>query len=191
VQYHQYKACVRDDLYRLNGDYSPRLLVRALILGGGFQFIFWFRTAAYAGSSKRLLRFTIYPVARVMMRRSGRRYGIDIPHGTQIGPGLYIGHAGGIVVNQQTVIGRNCNLSQGVTLGQSNRGRNKGCAEVGDNVYFGPGSKVVGSVTIGSDVAIGANCVVTRDVPNGSVVVGIPGKVISSAGATGYVTNRT
>jgi serine O-acetyltransferase len=88
------------------------------------------------------------------------------------------------------VIGRNCNISQGVTIGRANRGRNKGYPVLGDGVYIGPGAVIAGSVRIGNDVAIGANCVVTTDIPDHSVVVGVPGRVISSEGAEGYV-NRT
>jgi serine O-acetyltransferase len=77
-----------------------------------------------------------------------------------------------------------------VTLGEANRGDRRGCPVLGDNVYIGPGAKIVGAVRIGNDVAIGANCVVTKDVPDHSVVVGIPGRVISQEGSAGYV-NRT
>ena len=80
-------------------------------------------------------------------------------------------------------------ISQGVTLGQANRGKNKGYPQIGDNVYIGPGAKIVGKIKIGNDVAIGANCVVTKDVPNNSVIVGIPGKVISQAGSIEYINN--
>ena len=92
-------------------------------------------------------------------------------------------------MNGESIIGKNCNISQGVTLGQANRGRNKGYPILGDNIYIGPGAKIVGAVKIGNNVAIGANCVVTRDIPDNSVVVGIPGKVISQEGAKGYVNN--
>jgi serine O-acetyltransferase len=115
------------------------------------------------------------------------KLGISIPYTTSIGSGFYIGHFGGIVVNEKSVIGRNCNISHGVTLGVANRGRNKGCPTIGDNVYIGPGAKIVGAVRVGSNVAIGANCVVTRDIPDGSVVVGVPGRVISHQGSAGYV----
>lgn len=94
------------------------------------------------------------------------------------------------MINLKSRIGKNCNISQGVTLGVVNRGENKGYPTIGDDVYIGPGAKIVGSVNIGNNVAIGANCVVTKDVPDNSVVVGIPGKVISQNGSQGYV-NRT
>ena len=108
---------------------------------------------------------------------------------TAVAPGLYINHPGGIVVHSEATIGRHCNISQDVTLGEANRGRNKGFPVVGDGVYLGPGAKVVGHVHVGDDVAVGANAVVTRDVPAGSVVVGIPAKVISQEGAAGYVNH--
>ena len=118
------------------------------------------------------------------------KYGIDISYQTKIGSGFYIGHFGGVVVHPQVVIGKNCNISHQVTLGIANRGVRKGCPVIGDNVYIGPGAKVIGNIQIGNNVAIGANCVVTKDVPDNSVAVGVPGNTISSEGSEGYV-NRT
>jgi serine O-acetyltransferase len=115
------------------------------------------------------------------------KLGISISPSTEIGSGFYIGHFGGIVINGKSVIGKNCNISQGVTLGQANRGKNIGYPTLGDNIYIGPGAKIVGAVKIGNNVAIGANCVVTKDIPDNSVVVGVPGKVISQEGSIGYV----
>jgi serine O-acetyltransferase len=74
-------------------------------------------------------------------------------------------------------------------FGQWDKGLKKGYPTIGDNVYIGPGAKIVGAVTIGDNVAIGANCVVTRDIEADSVVVGIPGRVISGEGSVGYVEN--
>lgn len=185
----EYRSLLAADLFRVKGNRSWKLLLRYVIFGGSVQYIFWFRTAAYTHSNP-LLRRTTYPLVWIALRRYRFRYGIDLPWRTQVGPGLYIGHFGGIVVNGDTVIGRNCNLSQGVTLGQGSRGANKGCATIGDNVYFGPGAKVVGAVTIGDNVAVGANCVVTKDVPAGTTVAGVPGRVISDLGSEGYVNNR-
>lgn len=185
----EYRYLVRSDLYRLRGGTSARFLFRLLLLGGSagaYQYVFWMRTCRYT-SSRLALKLSFYPVARIMLRRYTYRYGIDIPVGTHIGPGFYVGHFGGIVINERTVIGRNCNVSHGVTIGQANRGTREGYAVIGDDTYFGPGAKVVGAVHIGSNVAVGANCVVTKDVPDDAVVVGVPGKVISRAGAAGYV----
>jgi len=117
------------------------------------------------------------------------KYGISIPPETVIGSGFYIGHFGGIVVSPKSKIGKNCNISQGVTIGQTNRGSRKGFPIIGNNVYIGPGAKIIGGVTIGNDVAVGANCVVTKDVPDNAVVVGVPGRVISYDGSRGYINN--
>ena len=73
------------------------------------------------------------------------KFGIGIPFITEIGPGFYVGHFGGIFVYPDSKIGRNCNLSQGVTIGNANRGKNKGYPTIGDNVYIGPGAKIIGA----------------------------------------------
>ena len=108
---------------------------------------------------------------------------------TKIGEGFYIGHFSGIVISSAAVIGKNCNISQGVTIGISGKGEDRGCPIIGDNVYIGAGAKVIGRITIGNNVAIGANAVVTKDVPDNAVVVGIPAKIISMDGASEILTN--
>src|SRR6266850_2616329 len=192
MKYSEYKYLIFSDLYRLTGNVKLSALIRHVLIGEEgepYKYNFWMRTSRYA-STNPLLKYTIYPVARIMLRHLAYKFGISIPYHTQIGSGFYIGHFGGIVVNGKSVIGKNCNISQGVTLGQANRGKNKGYPILGDNVYIGPGAKIIGAVKIGNNVAIGANCVVTKDIPDNSVVVGIPGRVISQEGAIGYV-NRT
>ena len=185
----RYRYLVRSDLYRIGGRLGARAFIARMLSADAFRYNFWLRTCEYAKSS-RWLRYTLHPVAWAMHRRLTWKLGISIPAATRIGPGLFIGHFGGIIVNHHTVIGRNCNLSQGVTLGKANRGRNRGYPTIGDDVFIGPGAVVVGKVRIGNNVAIGANSVVTRDVPDNAVVVGVPGRVVSLAGAEGYV-NRT
>ena len=109
------------------------------------------------------------------------KYGIDIPYDTLIGNGLFVGHYGGIVINQNVIIGKNCNLNHGVKY--------PGCPKIGNNVFFGAGCKAFGAIQIGDNVAIGANCVVTRNIPDNAVVVGIPGNVISYKGSGAYVVD--
>jgi serine O-acetyltransferase len=125
---------------------------------------------------------------RFFLNHSTYKLGILIYPETKIGSGFYIGHFGGIVINEKSVIGKNCNISHGVTIGQANRGKNKGYPVLGDNIYIGPGAKIIGAITIGNNVAIGANCVVTKNVPDNSVVVGVPGQIISTNGSREYVT---
>lgn len=102
--------------------------------------------------------------------------GISISGCAKIGPGLYIGHFGEIIVGADVRIGANCNLSQGVTLG-IHKG---GLPELGDRVYVGPGAKVFGAIKVGDDVKIGANAVVYKDVPAEHIVVTAPGQIMSS-----------
>ncbi|WP_235549856.1 serine O-acetyltransferase [Paenibacillus sp. Soil766] len=164
-----------------------KLLLRQFI-SPGFHYTFWLRLCRYL-SEKNSIWFPLYLLSRVVLQRYKYKYGISISHNTNIGAGFYIGHYGGIVINSMANIGKNCNISHGVTIGMSNRGKNKGVATIGENVYIGPGAKIVGAVKIGNNAAIGANCVVTKDVPDNGVVVGIPGRVISLEGSGGYVGN--
>lgn len=146
----------------------------------------WLRLASATQSSAGLWR-PVHLFARLMHKHYRFKYGISIPYNTAIGPGFYIGHFGGIVVNKETVIGCNCNISQGVTIGQLNRGPRQGVPEIGDEVYIGPGAKIIGQIKIGKGCAIGANAVVTHDLPDNAVAVGVPARVISYAGSDGYV----
>jgi serine O-acetyltransferase len=184
----QYRSLLYADLYRISDSDTLGfwLLLKHVLSNYSFCYNFWLRTCAYT-RGQPWLRYTVYIIARLALGHLKYKLGISIPYYTQIGHGFYIGHFGGIVVNGNSVIGRNCNISQGVTLGYANRGRNRGYPVLGNNVYIGPGAKIVGAVRIGNNVAIGANCVVTKDVPDGAVVVGIPGRVISRQGSAGYV----
>jgi serine O-acetyltransferase len=104
--------------------------------------------------------------------------GIRLPARAEIGPGLYIGHFGGIIVHADTVMGENCSLSHGVTVGTRGGGRHE-VPRIGDRVYIGAGAKVLGKVTIGHDARVGANAVVLDDVPPGATAVGVPARILS------------
>ncbi len=113
--------------------------------------------------------------------------GIDLPRQTYIGKGLYIPHFGGIFIHYTTKIGEYCTLGQDVTIGLGGRGENKGCPQIGHRVCIGAGARIIGSISIHDDVAIGANAVVTKDLPNHAVAVGIPAKIISYQGSQGLI----
>lgn len=189
MKFLEYKYLIKSDLYRYTGKIKYSLLIKYIIFGGSYKYIFWMRTTKFT-KSNLLLKYIFYPFAYVMLKRLTYKFGISIPASTEVGSGFYIGHFGGIVINEKCMIGKNLNISQGVTLGQANRGKNKGYPTIGDNVYIGPGAKIIGSVKIGNNVAIGANSVVTKDISDNSVVVGIPAKIISTDGTQGYI-NRT
>lgn len=179
---------IQSDLYRVGGSNSFGKFLKEFLFNKGFQYCVWMRVCScFHGSRLGPFAFAYYP-ARLMLYRCTIKYGIDIRYETQIGSGFYIGHSGGIVVNDGAVIGKNCNISQGVTIGKTNRG-NAGVPVIGDNVYIGPGAKIIGKIRVGNDVAIGANSVVTKDVPDHAVVMGIPARIISMQGSDGYVNH--
>lgn len=130
-----------------------------------------------------LLRILFDPLYAILDFFVQALWGIEIPRSARIGPGLYIGHYGGITVSPVAVIGRHCNLSQGITIGVSGAGAKRGAPTLGDNVYVAPGAKLFGKITIGNNVKIGANAVIYKDLPDNAIAVLDPGfKIISYAG---------
>lgn len=103
--------------------------------------------------------------------------GIEIHPGARIGKGLFIDHGMGVVIGETAIIGENVTLYQGVTLGGTGKERGKRHPTLGNNVVAGAGAKILGNITIGDNVNIGANAVVVRDVPPNSTVVGVPGRI--------------
>jgi serine O-acetyltransferase len=180
------KNMIKADLYRYFGSESIADFFKAYFLIPGFRYMFWFRITKNYKSKNKLF----YILLLLKLRRLQYKFGFDIPTGTSIERGFYLGHFGGIVISPMVKIGKNCNISQNVTIGYNSRGSNKGYPVIKENVYIGPGAIVIGDITIGNNVAIGANAVVTHDVPDNSVVVGIPAKVISMKGSEGYILNK-
>lgn len=127
---------------------------------------------------------------RIVLRHYQIKYGFQIYPETQIGEGFYLGHWGSLVINPKTIIGKNCNIAQGVTIGQQNRGKNEGSPVIGDEVWIGANAVIVGAVTIGNNVLIVPNSYVNFDVPPNSVVIGNPAKIITTSDATKDYINR-
>jgi serine O-acetyltransferase len=159
---------IKSDLYRYAGKYSLSIFLRNLILNSSFSYMFWFRLL----KSKSVV---IRGFASVMHRILSVRYQIQIPREVEIGAGLYIGHGTGLIVNSSAIIGSNCNLSPFTVIG-SNFGK---AAIIGNNVYIGPHVCLVENVNIGNGAIIGAGTIVLKDVPERSVMVGNPGRIVS------------
>lgn len=102
--------------------------------------------------------------------------GINIPRKSVIGKGLRIHHYGCIVINNKSIIGEKCTLRHEVTIG--NRRSSDDCPIIGDNCDIGVGAKILGKIVIGNNVTIGANAVVITDIPDNSLAVGIPARII-------------
>ena len=113
--------------------------------------------------------------------------GISLPCRATIGPGLYIGHFGNIIFHEDVVLGHTCNVSQGVTIGTSGRGPRRGVPRIGDRVYLATNAVVVGPITVGSGAVVAANSLVTRDVPPGTTVMGVPAQVVKQLGSDDYI----
>lgn len=116
---------------------------------------------------------------------------IEIPRTTQIGEGLYIGHAYNITINSNAILGRNINIHRGVLIRQTNRGGRQGAPVIGNEVWIGINAAIVGKVTIGDDVLIAPNSYVNCDVPSHSIEFGNPCIIKHMENATeGYINRR-
>ena len=117
--------------------------------------------------------------------------GVELPWKTRVGSGLRLDHGQGLVVNDQTVIGKNCHLRHATTIGNKLKpdGSYSGSPVIGDSVDIGAHVVVLGELKIGDRAVIGAGSVVTKDVPAGATVVGVPARVLkvgdSAAPASG------
>jgi serine O-acetyltransferase len=105
--------------------------------------------------------------------------GIEIHPGARIGEGLFIDHGMGVVIGETAVIGDDCHLTQGVTLGGTSTRHEKRHPTLGNNVQVGAGAKLIGAITVGDHARIGAGAVVVTSVPAYATVVGVPGKVVA------------
>ena len=131
----------------------------------------------------------LYFFYRVWLKNLKMKYGFQIPPFTKIGKGFLLNHYGCIIINQGVIIGENCNVSQGVTLGNVSRGKLKGCPTIGDRVWIGANSVVVGKITIGNDVLIAPLSYVNFDIPDKAVVIGNPAKIVNYNSSAGYLKN--
>jgi serine O-acetyltransferase len=117
-------------------------------------------------------------LAAIVYRLNATITHATIGRNADMGPGFVIVHSVGVVINSQVRAGRNLVIHHGVTLGEERRKS----PILGDNVYIGAGAKVIGGIRVGSDVRIGANAVVIKDVPDGATVVGIPARIVRMYG---------
>ncbi|HEX5254314.1 MAG TPA: serine O-acetyltransferase [Mycobacterium sp.] len=118
-------------------------------------------------------------VARITAEITRILTGVEIHPGAVLGPGLFIDHATGVVIGETAEVGEDVTIYHGVTLGGSGRDAGKRHPTIGDRVTIGAGAKILGAIKVGDDSRIGANAVVVKEVPSSSVVIGVPGQVIS------------
>lgn len=167
------------DLYRYNKKTGLQALITTAIRKKGFRHIFYLRW--YQSGCLRFL-------ARLMLRRSTYKLGLDIHSNTSIGPGFVIHHPYNIAVNGKAILGENVTLYHGCTIGAELRGKRAGNPTLGNNVWVGSNACIVGDIHIGNDVLIAPLSFVNFDVPDHSIVIGNPGRIIAKEHATeGYI----
>ncbi|WP_213981323.1 serine acetyltransferase [Sphingomonas sp. dw_22] len=186
VSFAKLKALLAADLYRYAGRVSFGAFVRHYAFTPGYKYTVLMRTCGWL-KLKPMKGFGLFPIVKLLLLRARYKYGFAIPEYTEIGPGLFLNRFGGFYFHGDTVIGTNVNVTHGVVLGYMNRGARRGAPVIGDRTFLGSGAKVIGGIEIGADSAVGANAVVTKDVPPRGVVGGIPAKLLSDQGSDGYI----
>lgn len=149
------------------------------LVNESFKVTLWFRLLTYLETKSLFLCKLLYYISKVFYKHVQHKTGIQVPIGTHIGAGLRFFHHDCIIIAQGAKIGRNPSIHQGVTIGRVFAGPYAGVPTIGDSVVIFAGAKLIGNIHVGDGAVIGANAVVTRDVPPNCVVAGIPAKVIS------------
>jgi serine O-acetyltransferase len=157
----------------LSRDPAARSALEVVINYPGLHALWGYRVAHF------LWTHHLYLLGRMFSQVTRFFTGIEIHPGAIIGPGFFIDHGMGVVIGETSEIGRNVTLYHGVTLGGVSLEKGKRHPTLGDNVVVGAGAKILGAITIGESSRIGANAVVVKPVPANSVVVGVPGQIVS------------
>jgi len=182
------KALISKDFHRYGiNKVTSRVIFKSILFSRtpGLRFMCVLRLLQFYLVRSRVLAAPFY----LIYKRLKYKYGFDISYRTKVGPGLYLGHFGGVVIHGDTVIGDNCNLSHGVTIGISNHGKRKGIPNIGNCVFIGPGSVILGKIRVGNNVTIGANTVVNFDVPDNATVINNGSKIIDKDLSDYYIHN--
>ncbi|MBF0097724.1 MAG: serine O-acetyltransferase [Magnetococcales bacterium] len=163
----------REDLQAVfHRDPAARTVLEVLICYPGMHALLGYRLSHWLWS--RRFRF----LARFLSQFFRFLSGIEIHPGAKIGKGFFIDHGMGVVIGETAEIGDNVTMYHGVTLGGTSWDKGKRHPTLGDNVIVGAGAKILGPITIGANARVGSNAVVVKDVPPGSTVVGIPGRIV-------------
>jgi serine O-acetyltransferase len=150
----------------------------------GFRAVAVYRFGVWRMTLKPIvLRAPFSILYRALYRKVRNTYGIELPYSAQLGRRVVIEHQSAIVIHGDCVIGDDCIIRQGVTMGNRYLDRPFDAPKLGKRVNVGAGAKIFGNITIGDDVNIGANAVVLSDIPPGKTAVGIPAKILGDSTA--------
>lgn len=172
------KLVLKHDLYRIKGKFLSKIeFFKEFILHHEVRFLYFYRNDDNF-------------ISHLILRYIRRKYGLEI-YSKSIGGGLYLCHPYMITVNSNAIIGSNCNLNKGCTIGTEYRGKRKGTPIIGNNVWIGSNSTIVGRITVGDNVLIAPNTHVNSDIPSNSIVFGNPCQIKNKADATKYYINNS
>ena len=174
--YNEFKRALYADLNRYTKDEKTSYIKKLH---------YYLRGAHYTKNKLLQLYF------RYRLKSIREKHGLEISYTCEIGDGIYFGHPYNITINEDAVLGKNINIHKGVTIGQENRGPRKGAPIIGDRVWIGINSVIVGKIVIGDNVLIAPNTFVNCDIPRNSVVFGNPCVIKPSEYATEGYINRT
>ena len=167
----------REDVATIRAkDPAARSTLEIVLLYNGFKAVRSYRKANWC--YRHGLKF----LARAISQQCVRRTNIEIHPGATIGRRLFIDHGTGVVIGETTIIGDDCTLYQGVTLGGTGKDTGKRHPTLGDHVMVGAGAKVLGPITIGDHSRIAAGAVVLSDIPENATAVGVPARVVRVGG---------
>lgn len=157
-------------------DPAARNSFEIFLLYSGLHAVMWHRVSHWFYKHK------MFFLARLISQITRFFTGIEIHPGATIGKGLLIDHGSGVVIGETTVIGDDCTIYQGVTLGGTGKDKGKRHPTLGNNVMVGSGAKILGPFTVGDNSRIAANAVVLEEIPDDSTAVGVPARIVKRNG---------
>ena len=162
--------CIKDR------DPAARSSIEIMLLYPGYKAVRAYRRAHYFYNHK------MYFLARAISQHAVRKTNIEIHPGAQIGRRFFIDHGTGVVIGETAVIGDDCIIYQGVTLGGTGKDHGKRHPTLGNNVLIGAGAKVLGPFRIGDNSNVAAGSVVLAEIPDNCTAVGSPARIVKQNG---------
>lgn len=159
-----------------NRDPAARNSVEVFLLYSGLHAVIWYRIGHFFHRHKMLF------IARLLSQWCKFFTGIEIHPGAEIGKGLFIDHGTGVVIGETAIVGNDCTIYQGVTLGGTGKDKGKRHPTLGNNVMVGSGAKILGPFTVHDNARIAANAVVLEAVPANATAVGVPARIVKIDG---------
>lgn len=164
---------------------ANKLTKKLLYTKHGLKQVIIFRKANYYWINNKKIRAFIY---NVRLKKLGNKEGFIVPRETMVGPGFMVYHNGNITISKDAILGKHINIGGGVLIGNEFRGKRRGAPTIGDYVWISNNVAIVGNIIIGNDVLFAPNSYCNFDVPDHSIVIGNPGKIIHKENAvSGYI----